>query len=203
MSNSENGLDPRRWMQNLQPPAPQNSVKSATADPASSRKRTMMARVSGFFRRESTTKVPAPATTAPPPKPKKRIPVVGEISQETFEVPRCRSVLIAGDSIENPPMEITIALQRVGTDFGLTFFWKDVDAPDGSRRKTEFAEEEAYVRELYNMVVKEEFAPRKIAEEICRAIKQGKPEADGVLKALVDMETKPDWQAVYEKLGKR
>ena len=191
MANTENEPDPRRWMQRLQTQAPPPAEKPA--------KQTMMARVSGLFRSKKTVPLlPTPSKAVPPVAPI-RIQVPGEICQETFQVPRCRSALIAGECVENPAMEITVVLRRVGANVALVFYWKDVTAPDEVRSKTEFSEEESYVRTVYDMVVREPHAARKLAEEIARARQRGQPEGEGVLRALVDMESRPGWQAVYRK----
>lgn len=182
--------DPRRWIEKLKAMPP-------TRAPA---KPTMMARISGLFRvrRDAAPLAPKPEA----PKPPRRPCVPGALAEATFEVPRCRSALVAGDSVENPPMEITVALRHVGTAFGLVFCWKETDAPDETRQRTEFTEEEDYVRGIYQMVVREAHAPRKIAEEIARARARGKSGEEGVLKALVDMETRPDWHLAYVKPAK-
>jgi hypothetical protein len=186
-----NGLDPRRWMKSL-PAAPEKSAKPA--------KQTMMARISGFFRVSKAPRAPqAPLDETPMPEVRPLVP--GEIAQRSFLVPRCRSACVAGESIENPPMEIAMAMQQVGDRFGLVFFWKDADSPDETRQRTAFSEEESYVRQIFEMVVREVHAPRKLAEEIARARVRGKAEEEGVLKALVEMETRQDWQFVYGKPG--
>jgi hypothetical protein len=191
MTNTSNEPDPRRWMQRLQTP----TSREVERPPA---KQTMMARVSGIFRSKKTVPLMLPTlpNAAPPPPPSRPL-LPGEIAQQTFQVPRCRSVMTAGECVENPAMEIMIVLRRVGSSVGLVFSWKDANSPDDVWQKTEFSEEEGYVRSIYDMVVRERHAPRKLAEEIARARQRGQAESDGVLKALVDMETKRGWQAVY------
>ena len=71
----------------------------------------------------------------------------------------------------------TIALQQMGVRFALIFYWNDTDAPDETRQQTDFTEAKDYVRSIYEMIVREPHAPRKLAEEIARARKQGKAEA--------------------------
>jgi hypothetical protein len=202
MANFDSELDPRRWMKSLQLPSAHAS-KKAKVETVSSGKQTMMARISGLFHGQKGDIVPMIPTASrfSPPRQPGRVDLPGELGRKSFDVPRCRSAMVAGQTVENPPMEITVALQRLGGKVALVFFWKDADAPSETRKKTEFTEEESYVRSIFKLVTTEVYAPRKIAEEIIRARLRCASEADGVLKALVEMETKPGWQYAYRKPG--